>query len=144
MGDCNSLKIKNAKHTHITNEKKYEGFGGRPPVGGRPGAAPPLKSGPAGSSCCRFAVYNLVHKAVQQIDKNLQQIHSPQPTKSNRCSSSRSRGVQRERISPLDDELGVFANEVVLAEDEQRPGVRLTHAGQVKSGGPSRGAAQRV
>jgi len=30
--------------------EKYEGFGGRPPVGGRPGArAPwaPLKSGPA-------------------------------------------------------------------------------------------------
>jgi len=27
--------------THITNEKKYEGFGGRPPVGGRPGARTP-------------------------------------------------------------------------------------------------------
>jgi len=40
LGDCKSLKIKNARHTHITNEKKYGGFGGRPPVGGRP--APPL------------------------------------------------------------------------------------------------------
>jgi len=47
--DCKSLKIKNARHTYIMNEKKSEGFGGRPPVGGRPGAqAPwsPLKSGP--------------------------------------------------------------------------------------------------
>ena len=36
-------------HRHITNEKKYEGFGGRPPVGGRPVARAlwaRLKSGP--------------------------------------------------------------------------------------------------
>jgi len=42
VGDCKSLKTKNAKHTHIPSEKKYEGFGGRPPVGGRPGARGPL------------------------------------------------------------------------------------------------------
>jgi len=41
VGDCKSLEIKNARHTHITNEKKYEGFGGRPLVGGRPGARAP-------------------------------------------------------------------------------------------------------
>jgi len=28
--------------THISRTKKYEGFGGRPPVGGRPGARAPL------------------------------------------------------------------------------------------------------
>ena len=42
-GDCKSLKIKNARHTHH-ERKKYEGFGGRPPVGGRPeirGPCPP-------------------------------------------------------------------------------------------------------
>ena len=36
--------IKNARlvtHTPTTNEKKYEGFGGRPPVGGRTGPGPP-------------------------------------------------------------------------------------------------------
>ena len=29
---------------------KIDGFGGRPPVGGRPGARPPLKSGPDDSA----------------------------------------------------------------------------------------------
>jgi len=33
VGDCKSLKIKNTRHIH--NHKKYEGFGGRLPVGGR-------------------------------------------------------------------------------------------------------------
>ena len=47
VGDCKSLKIKNARHISRM-KKKYEEFGGRPPVGGRPGArapCPPLKSG---------------------------------------------------------------------------------------------------
>ena len=46
---CKSLKIKNARLV----SKKYEGFGGRPPVGWRPGTrapAPPLKSGPRSAS----------------------------------------------------------------------------------------------
>ena len=41
MGDCKSLKIKNAilvTHTHNTNEKNMKGLVGGPPVGGRPGA----------------------------------------------------------------------------------------------------------
>lgn len=29
--------------------------------------------------------------------------------------------MKRKRISPFDDDFGVFADEVVLAEDEQRP-----------------------
>jgi len=35
----------------------------------------------------------------------------------------------RQRISPLDDDLRVLADEVVLAEDEERPSVGLAHAG---------------
>jgi len=38
-----SVKIKNARH--ISRTKKYEGFGERPPIGGRPGARAPLKPG---------------------------------------------------------------------------------------------------
>jgi len=40
VGDCKSLKIKNARHTHITNEKNMKGLVGGP-VGGRPGGRPP-------------------------------------------------------------------------------------------------------
>ena len=52
MGDCKSLKIKNARQTHITNEKYMKGLVGCPLlVGGRePGPpAPTLKSGPGNS-----------------------------------------------------------------------------------------------
>ena len=41
MGDCKSVKIKNARHKRITNEKKLKGFGERTPVGSRPGARAP-------------------------------------------------------------------------------------------------------
>jgi len=50
MGDCKSVKIKNARHTHITNEKKnIKGLVGGPLlVGGLgPGPPAPLKTGPA-------------------------------------------------------------------------------------------------
>ena len=51
MGDCKSVKIKNARH--ISRTKIYEAFGGRPPVGGRRRARPsPLKSGPDGAYFC--------------------------------------------------------------------------------------------
>jgi len=47
------------RDTHISRTKKYEGFGGRPPVGGMPGArAPsPLKS-EAADSCIKVSIEN--------------------------------------------------------------------------------------
>jgi len=48
VGDCKSLKSR----THITNEKKSEGFGGRPPVGGRPGPPSPLNPALISTFCC--------------------------------------------------------------------------------------------
>ena len=60
--------------THTYHErKKYEGFGGRPPVGGRPGARascpPPPKSGPDAcgvSSCGVWAGFLVVHPRVSE------------------------------------------------------------------------------
>jgi len=50
VGDCKSLKIKNTRHTHITNEKNMKGLVGGPLLVGGLGPGPPalpLKSGPA-------------------------------------------------------------------------------------------------
>jgi len=49
LGDCNNFMIKTACPTTLNlpyseREVKIEGFGGRPPFGGRPGALGPMSS----------------------------------------------------------------------------------------------------
>jgi len=41
VGDCKSLKIKNARHTYITNEKNMKGLVGGPLLVGGLGPGPP-------------------------------------------------------------------------------------------------------
>ena len=40
------------------------------------------------------------------------------------------------RISPLDDDLGMFSYEILLAEDEQGPGVGVAQSRKTDIGGP--------
>ena len=78
----------------------------------------------------------------QQQQQQQQQIQQQQQQTTNKQQQQRINQVKcqkmpettRPRISPFYDDLGVFADEVLLAEDEERAGALGGHAGDTHQG----------